>query len=138
MSTASLSPAGAGIRWFAALTGVTTLGVFLQAVSAGLFMANRGAKGWVTVHDIVGEVTVVAALATMIVAIVAFRRSAPVLMGASILLFVMLVAQVAIGKALDAVHGLVAVHVPLALLIFAVTIWMAVRGAVVRRGLSAA
>lgn len=128
-----------GIRIFNVLAGVTTLAVFLQATSAGIFMSFRGGdagKPWVTTHEIVADVAVALALATAVVAIVALRRSAPALMGAAIALVVLLVLQTLIGHWIDGARWLVAVHVPLALLVFAVTIWLSVRGAVVRRRLA--
>lgn len=128
-----------GIRIFNALAGVTTLAVFLQAISAGIFMSFRGSDAgepWVTTHDIVANVAVVLALATAIVAIVTVRRAAPALTGAAVLLVVLLVLQTLIGHWIDSAHWLVAIHVPLALLVFAVTIWLSVRGAAVRRRLA--
>jgi glycerol-3-phosphate acyltransferase PlsY len=128
-----------GIRVFNMLAGVTTLAVFLQAISAGIFMSFRGGDAgapWVTTHDVVADVAVVLALATAVVAIVALRRSAPGLMGASIALVVMLVLQTLIGHWIEGARWLVAIHVPLAMLVFAVTIWLSVRGAVVRRRLA--
>lgn len=121
------------------LAGVTTLAVFLQAISAGLFMALRDAAGkpWVSVHDVVGYVAIVLAVATAVVAIVALRSSARGLMWSAIVLAVLLVAQTGIGQAIDEVRGLVAVHVPLAFVVFGLTIWLSVRGAVVRRRLTA-
>jgi hypothetical protein len=128
-----------GIRVFNMLAGVTTLAVFLQAISAGLFMALRDAgEGWVTVHDIVGWVAIALAVVTAVVAIVALRASARGLMVSAIVLAVLLVVQTGIGQSIEHARGLVAVHVPLAFIVFGLTIWLSVRGAIVRRRLSEA
>ncbi|MGN6326810.1 hypothetical protein [Pseudolysinimonas sp.] len=140
MSTTT-SSAPAGIRVFNALAGVTTLAIFLQAISAGVFMSFHGSDAgepWVTTHQIVGYVAILLAVVTAIVAIVALRKSATGLMGAAIALAVLLVAQVGIGQAIENARGLVAVHVPLAFIVFGLTIWLSVRGAVVRRRLAGA
>lgn len=140
MST-STSAAPAGIRVFNILAGITTLAIFLQAISAGVFMSfhsDDAAEPWVTTHQIVGYAAIVLAVITAVVAIVALRASAKGLMWAAIVLAVLLVAQVGIGQSIEHVRGLVAVHVPLAFIVFALTIWLSVRGAVVRRRLSGA
>jgi uncharacterized membrane protein len=139
-TTPTSSSAPAGIRVFNVLAGITTLAVFLQAISAGIFMSFRGddaGKPWVAMHDYVADAAVLLAVATAIVAIVALRRSAPGLMGVAIALVIALVAQTAIGHVIEQVRGLVAVHVPLAFVVFGLTVWMSVRGAVVRRRMSA-
>jgi hypothetical protein len=138
MSTTT-SPAPAGIRIFNILAGVTTLAIFLQAISAGIFMSFRGSDAgepWVTTHQIVGYAAILLAVVTAVIAIVALRSTARGLMGAAIVLAVLLVAQVGIGQAIENARGLVAVHVPLAFIIFGLTIWLSVRGAVVRRRLT--
>ena len=61
--------APAGIRVFNVLAGITTLAVFLQAISAGLFMALRDAgDGWVTMHAVVGYIAILLAVATAVIA----------------------------------------------------------------------
>jgi hypothetical protein len=136
---ADTQTAPAGIRVFNILAGLTTLAIFLQAISAGLFMSLRDAgKPWVTVHDIVGFAAILLAVVTAIVAIVALRSSAKGLMWAAIVLAVLVIAQVGIGQSIEHVRGLVAVHVPLAFIVFALTIWLSVRGSVVRRRLAGA
>jgi hypothetical protein len=136
---ADTQAAPAGIRVFNILAGLTTLAIFLQAISAGLFMSLREAgKAWVGVHDIVAYIAILLAVVTAIVAIVALRSSAKGLMWAAIVLAVLVIAQVGVGQSIDQVRGLVAVHVPLAFIVFALTIWLSVRGGIVRRRLTGA
>ncbi|GAA2081811.1 hypothetical protein GCM10009840_17200 [Pseudolysinimonas kribbensis] len=134
---ADTQTAPAGIRVFNMLAGLTTLAIFLQAISAGLFMSLREAgKPWVTVHAIVAYIAILLAVVTAIVAIVALRASAKSLMWGAIVLAVLLVVQVGMGQAIEQARGLVAVHVPLAFIVFALTIWLSVRGGIVRRRLT--
>ncbi len=138
MTTTTPSGAPGGIRVFNMFAGITTLAVFLQAISAGLFMALRDSGGgWVTTHQIVAYVAIVLAVVTAVIGIASLRASAPGLMWSAIALAVLLIAQTGIGQSLNAAPGLVAVHVPLAFIVFALTIWLSVRGAVVRRQLAA-
>ncbi|MDQ1513349.1 MAG: hypothetical protein QOC59_1191, partial [Microbacteriaceae bacterium] len=59
---------------FAALTGITSLLIFVQAITAGEFVSQKNRDGWIAVHGIVGDVTLLAALGTAIYALVALRR----------------------------------------------------------------
>jgi hypothetical protein len=138
-STSTAAPAG--IRVFNVLAGVTTLAIFLQAITAGIFMSFRGSDAgapWVTTHQVVGYAAILLAVVTAVVAVAALRASATELMGGAISLALLLIAQVGIGQAIESTRGLVAVHVPLAFVVFGLTIWLSVRGAVVRRRLSGA
>jgi hypothetical protein len=140
MST-TISPAPAGIRIFNVLAGVTTLAIFLQAISAGIFMSFRGSDAgapWVTTHQVVGYAAILLAVVTAVIAIVTLRTRAAGLMWSAVVLAVLLIVQVGIGQAIEEARGLVAVHVPLAFIVFGLTIWLSVRGAVVRRRLTGA
>jgi len=139
MSTTTTSAAPAGIRVFNVLAGFTTLAVFLQAITAGIFMSFRGDDAgapWVTAHQIIGYLAILFAVVTAVVAVVALRRSAARLMGSAIILAVALIAQVGIGQSIEHVRALVAVHVPLAFVIFGLTIFLSLGGAVARRRLA--
>ncbi len=127
-------------RAFAPLVGVTSLLILCQAVTAGEFIADEHAKLPLEVHSMVGYLTLLAAVATAVVAAIAFRRSSPVLLWGSVALAVMTAGQLVIGKLItDAEQdGWIAVHVPLALLVFGVTIWLAFAAARERRAATAA
>ena len=108
---------------WSALIGLTTLGVLLQGLWAGLFL-RRDADGstWFSVHQHGGEATVtLAALATL--AAVLWLRNRTELLGGTILLLVLLVVEYFLGRAGG---GSVAVHVPLALLIMGLAVWLPV------------
>jgi hypothetical protein len=112
---------------WSALVGLTTLGVLLQGLWAGLFL-RRGAGSqhtWVEVHQHGGEVTVLLALLATVAAGVWLRSRRDLLIGTA-LLFVLLVVELGIGMAVDDAGGAVAVHVPLALLIMGLAVWLPV------------
>jgi hypothetical protein len=120
---------------FAALTGLTSLAIFLQAVTAGQFVSQPGQDSWVTVHGVVADVCWGLALITAAYAAVALRRTVPRLVVAAAVLFVLTLAQTGIGHLItdDNENGWIAVHVPLALVIFGLTLWLSLRAALARR-----
>jgi hypothetical protein len=112
---------------WSALVGLTTLGVLLQGLWAGLFL-RRGAgspQTWVEVHQHGGEVTVLLALLATVAAAVWLRSRRDLLIGTA-LLFLLLVVELGLGMAVDDAGGAVAVHVPLALLIMGLAVWLPV------------
>ncbi len=130
-------PAGPGglVRLVAPVAGITALAIFLQAVTAGEFVSQDHRDGWITVHGIIGNAVVLLALATAVVTLIALRRTAPVLVGAAIGLFVLVVVQTVIGHLITEgkQDGWIALHVPLAFIIFGLTVWLPVGAARVRR-----
>jgi len=139
MTTAAQTPASStaprGLRLFNALIGVTTLGIFVQAVTAGEFVSQEHRDGWITAHNIAASATIVVALVTAVVGLVLVRATDRVLAWSSLVLFVLLVLQTVLGHLItDAeADGWIGVHVPLAFVIVALAVWLAVRGAQVRR-----
>jgi uncharacterized membrane protein len=122
-------------RLFAPLAGVTSVSILCQAVTAGQFFTEEGREAWIVVHNIVGYVTLVLAVATAVVGLRAFRKSAPSLGWASLALAVLVAVQLVIGHLItDAEQdGWIGVHVPLALVVFGLTGWLAVKSAALRR-----
>lgn len=107
-----------------ALVGLTSLGVLLQGLWAGLFLSGSDdPERWVTVHRHGAEVTVLLGLLSTVAAFVWLRHRVPVLVGTT-LLFVLLVAEMMLGIASDDSRSLIAVHVPLALLIMGLAVWL--------------
>jgi len=139
MTTAAQTPASStaprGLRLFNALIGVTTLGIFVQAVTAGEFVSQEHRDGWITAHNIAASATIVVALVTAVVVLVLVRATDRVLAWSSLVLFVLLVLETVLGHLItDAeADGWIGVHVPLAFVIVALAVWLAVRGAQVRR-----
>jgi hypothetical protein len=110
---------------WSALVGLTTLGVLLQGLWAGLFL--NGGRSWVEVHQHAGEATVTLAVLAAIAAVVWLRHRRD-LLGGTVLLLVLLVVEYFLGRAGG---SSVVLHVPLALLIMGLAVWLP---AAARRG----
>ena len=106
---------------WSALIGLTTLGVLLQGLWAGLFL-RRDADGstWYSVHQHGAEATVTLALLATIAAAVWLRHRRDLLVGTALLL-VLLVVEYALGRAGG---GSVAVHVPLGMVLMVLAVWL--------------
>jgi hypothetical protein len=105
---------------WSALVGLTTLGVLLQGLWAGLFLRPDAGGPWYSIHQHGGEATVtLAALAT--IAATLWLRTRRDLLGGTALLLVLLVAEYFLGRAGG---NSLALHLPLALLIMAVAVWL--------------
>ncbi len=115
---------------FSALVGLTSLGVLLQALWAGLFLRQGNDYGrWLSVHQHSAEVTIVLALLATVAAAVWMRHRTPVL-AATGALFLLLVVEYFLGRAGNESVGIV-VHVPLAMLLMALAVYLPVMA---RRG----
>lgn len=118
------------------LAGLTSLGVLLQALWAGLFLpVGKGGDyrdTWVEVHSWGSRITLLLALATVIVAFVRHRARRD-LWGGALALTVLIVLESILGAAISDgdSRAAAAIHVPLALLIMALTVWLPLRA---RRG----
>jgi heme A synthase len=104
-------------------------------VWAGEFIDQTGRGTWITVHEIGGFVVVVLALVTAVLAVAALRRASPALAFAALGQLGLIVAQTGIGEAITKAGSdqLIAVHVPLAMLIFALGTYLSIAGAQLRR-----
>jgi ABC-type uncharacterized transport system permease subunit len=140
MSTPAQPRRSRAARAFAPLAGATSLLILCQAVTAGRFIADEHNKIELEVHSGVGYLTVLVAIATAVVAVIAFRNTSRILVWASAALAVFTAVQLVIGKLItDAEQdGWIVVHVPLALIVFGLTIWLAFAAARDRRVASAA
>jgi hypothetical protein len=107
-----------------ALVGLTSLGVLLQGVWAGLFMGGSDDPGrWATVHQHGGEATVALGFLATVAALVWLRDRRVVVVGTA-LLFVLLVVQLVVGMAIGDSSWAVVVHVPLAMLLMGLAFWL--------------
>lgn len=118
-------------RSFSILVGLTSAAIFLQAVTAGAFVSQSGRDGWVTIHGVIADMTWVLALLTAVIAFRRVRAVRPRLWAASATLFVLALAQTGLGHLISdgGMDSLILVHVPLAMIIFGLTIWLAVAAA---------
>lgn len=131
----SSPPSSAAIRVFSIVNGLTLLGVLLQAVWAGEFIGRTGRAAWITVHEITGFVVVALALVTALVAIALLRRAAPALTWGAVGLFLLAFVQTGLGEAISkaGADDLIVSHVPIAMLIFGLGIYLSIAGARLRR-----
>jgi nitrate/nitrite transporter NarK len=110
------------------LIGLTTLGVLLQGLWAGLFLRERGGwvDRWVGVHALDGQVTTALALVAAVVAFVQLRERRDLVLGTAVLT-VALALEVGLGSAAGDSTAARAVHVPLALLIMGLAVSLPLR-----------
>jgi hypothetical protein len=117
---------------FQALSGLTCLAVILQGLWAGIFLEHDGARdaasSWIDVHARGGDAAIVLALLATIAALVQLRSRRDLLIGSG-LLTVLLVLEAYIGGLIrdDGKDTLTAVHVPLAMVVLAVAVWLPTR-----------
>ncbi len=120
---------------FAALVGLTALAVLLQAVFAGEFIEHGTHSSWRSAHDANADVVIGLAVVSAVFALARLRAVARSLVLGAVVLAVLVIAQDAIGHAITQSHedSLIPVHVPLALAIFGLTIWLSIRARTLRR-----
>jgi heme A synthase len=110
---------------WSALVGLASLGVLLQGLWAGLFL-RRGAANrdtWVSIHQHAGEATVLIVLLATVAAVIWMRQRRDVLLG-TVLFLVLVVIELVLGYTIEGSTSAVAVHVPLALLIMGLAVWL--------------
>ena len=117
---------------FNVLLGLTALAVLLQAAWAGIFLQHDGerdaASTWIDVHARGGEIAIVLALAATIVALVKLRHRKDLWIGSAALTVLLIVESYVGGLIRDnSQDTLTAVHVPLAMGIMALVIWLPLR-----------
>lgn len=117
-----------GMTPYRALIGLAALGIVLQGVWAGMFIrpgqANDGT--WVTVHARGAEVTIAVALAAAAVAVWRLRARRDLVLGTGALV-VLLAFQAFIGGLVYDNQGLTALHVPLAIALVTLPVWLLLR-----------
>ena len=117
---------------FSALAGLTALAILLQGLWAGLFVPlGKGGQyqdTWVEVHAHGGEVATLLALLTTAAAFFTLRQRREMWIGAGVLT-VLLALELYIGGMIsdDGVRTAAAIHIPLALAIMALAVWLPVR-----------
>ena len=119
------------------LIGLSALAVLLQGLWAGIFLENDGqrdaADSWIHVHSIGGEVAIGLAVLAAVAGFVQLRARRDLWIGA-VVMVVLLVLEAYIGGLIhdDGVNTLTAVHIPLAMALMALAVWLPLRAAVRR------
>jgi hypothetical protein len=128
--TRTTAPARSAL--FSALVGLTALAVLLQGLWAGIFLEHDGkrdaASSWIDVHARGADVAILLAAAAAVVAFLKLR-SRPDLWGGAAVLTLLLVLESYLGGLIrdEGKDTLTAVHVPLAMLVLGLSVWLPVR-----------
>jgi hypothetical protein len=121
-----------GAVLFTVLVGLSGLAILLQGLWAGIFLEHDGqrdaASSWIDVHARGGEVALVLAAAAVVVGLVRLRGRRELWLGAAALT-VLLAFKAYLGGLIrdDSKDTLTAVHVPLAMAIMALAVWLMLR-----------
>lgn len=119
-----------GRRIYSVLIGLTSFGVLLQAVWAGIFLEHDGNRPdkWINVHARGAEVCIGLAIVALIAAAIWQRHRTDLLIGTG-LLMVGLILEAYLGGRItdDGDDTLTAIHVPLAMAIMGLAVWLPLR-----------
>lgn len=112
------------------LIGLSALAILLQGLWAGLFIheGHDFQQSWVDVHARSGDAAIAFAILASIVA-VAKLRSRPGIVIGSIALTVLLIAEAYLGGLIGSTPGMTVIHIPLALAVMGLAIWLTTRAA---------
>jgi heme A synthase len=115
-------------RAYTTLVALATLAIVLQGLWAGLFLDHGQSGNWLEVHARGGEVAIVLVAIAAVVGFVRLRRRRDLWLGAA-MLTVLLVLEAYLGGLIhdSGKESLTAVHVPLAMAIVGMTVWLLVR-----------
>jgi hypothetical protein len=118
---------------YSSLIGLTSLVILLQGLWAGLFIregkdfdATSAQAAWVEVHDWGARVALVLAVASLVVVVVRLRRRRDLLTGTAALL-VLVAVEAYVGGEIGDHPGWTSVHVPLAMVLLALSVWLPFR-----------
>jgi heme A synthase len=118
---------------YSSLIGLTSLAILLQGLWAGLFIregqdfdASSSQSRWVEVHDWGARVAMVLALASLVVAAIRLRRRRDLLIGTAVL-FLALILEAWIGGEIGDHPSWPSLHIPLAMLLMALSVWLPFR-----------
>jgi uncharacterized membrane protein len=127
----------AGRALYSSLIGLTALAVLLQGLWAGMFLRHDGQReasgNWIDVHARGADVAIVLAVVATIVAFWKLRQRRELWIGSLVLVVLLIVESWLGGEIRDGgKDNLTAVHVPLAMLLMALVVWLPFRAAHVR------
>jgi hypothetical protein len=126
-----------GTRIFSSLIGLCALAVLLQGVWAGIFLQHDGQRDaagtWTDAHARGGELAVLLAALATLAALLWIRSRRDLCVGAGVLT-VLLVLESYLGGLIrdNGKDTLTAVHVPLAMAIIGLVVWLSFRAARLR------
>jgi amino acid transporter len=117
---------------YGALIGIAALVVLLQGLWAGIFLEHDGARdaasGWIDVHARGADVAIVFGIAATVVAFVKLRKRRDLLIGSAVFVVLLILESYLGGLIRDQSKDvLTAVHVPLAMAIMGLAVWLPLR-----------
>lgn len=132
-SAHGLRSSATAARVFSALIGLSALAILLQGLWAGIFLEHDGKRDdagtWITVHAHGGEVALVLSALATAWALYALRARKELWIGSGALTLLLVVESYIGGLIKDeGKDTLTAVHVPLAMAIMGLVVWLAFRG----------
>lgn len=115
---------------YTALIGLSALAVLLQGLWAGLFIQEGSdyKSNWVEIHARGAEVAIVLAVIATIVAFVTLRSRRDLWIGSAVFT-VLLVLEAYLGGIIGDHSNLTAVHIPLAMGLMALSVYLPLRAA---------
>ena len=114
------------VRAFSMLNRLVLLGIVLQGVWAGGLVSDLGGA-WRVLHGVTGGLLEILALAAAVVAVTRLRGEHG-LATWSVALSVLLIIQGGLGAASRSASALILIHVPLALLIMGLGVYLSIAG----------
>jgi hypothetical protein len=119
-------------RLYSALIGMSALAILLQGVWAGIFLEHDGqreaAGTWIDVHARGAEVALVLSALATLVAFLKLRHRTEIWIGTGVLTLLIIVESFLGGRIRDdGQDTLTIVHVPLAMSLTGLAIWLPVR-----------
>lgn len=120
-------------RLYLALIGLTSAAILLQGLWAGLFIRegkdfdqSSSQSSFVTVHDWGARVAIVLAILSLLAAVVRLRADRRLIVGTAVLL-VLLMLEAYIGGEIGDRPTWPSYHVPLAMVLLALSVWLPLR-----------
>jgi len=125
-----MRPNPTAVKAMAALSGSVALGILIQAVTGGVLSRDSSHKGLVNAHSGVAYLVAVLALGAVVVAFMMWRGKAggSVVVAETVAMLVGVVILIGIGQQIGDVGqagkhpGLLALHIPIALLVFGIAV----------------
>jgi hypothetical protein len=117
-------------RLFNIVIGLSALLVLLQGLWAGLFIheGQDYQDSWVTVHARGAEVAIGLAVVATVVALVKLRSRRDIVTG-SVVFTLLLVLEAYLGGLIGDHGALTAIHIPLAMALMGLAVWLPIRSA---------
>jgi hypothetical protein len=121
------------LRVFSVLNGLVVLAVLVQGLTGGGFLAGAGGVDWLQLHRINVDIVEGLSLVAAILAVATQRHHRSIAIWSPVL-FVLLVVQHGLGAGISRGNrALIAVHVPVAMLIMGVGVYLSITVALARR-----